>query len=32
MIVSQLQVYDFRRSKSIDGKPGISITFHFMKG
>ena len=28
MIVSQLQVYNFRRFKSIDGKPGLSITFH----
>lgn len=28
MIVSQLQIYDFRRFKSIDGKPGLSITFH----
>ena len=28
MIVSQLQVYNFRRFKSIDGKPVLSITFH----
>ena len=28
MIVSQLQVYNFRRFKSIDGKPGLSIIFH----
>ena len=28
MIVSQLQIYNFRRFKSIDGKPGLSITFH----
>ncbi|MDE7176477.1 MAG: AAA family ATPase [Lachnospiraceae bacterium] len=28
MIVSQLQIYNFRRFRSIDGKPGLSITFH----
>lgn len=28
MLVSQLQVYNFRRFKSIDGKPSLSITFH----
>lgn len=28
MIVSQLRIYNFRRFKSIDGKPGLSITFH----
>ena len=27
MIVSQLQIYNFRRFKSMDGKPGLSITF-----
>ena len=28
MIVSQLQIYNFRRFRSMDGKPGLSITFH----
>ena len=28
MIVSQLQVYNFRRFKSIGGKPGLYNTFH----
>lgn len=28
MIVSQLQIYNFRQFKSIDGIPGLSITFH----
>ena len=28
MIVSQLQIYNFRRFKSIDGKPGLFITLH----
>ena len=28
MIVSQLQIYNFRRFRSMDGMPGLSITFH----
>lgn len=28
MIVSQLQIYNFRRFRSVDGKPGLSIIFH----
>ena len=28
MIVSQLQIYNFRRFRSVDGKPGLSITLH----
>ena len=28
MIVSQLQIYNLRRFKSMDGKPGLSITLH----
>lgn len=28
MIVSELRLYDFRRFHSIDGKPGLSISFH----
>lgn len=28
MIVSQLQIYNFRRFRSMDEKPGLSITFH----
>ena len=28
MIVSQLQIYNFRRFKSMDGKPGLTITLH----
>ena len=28
MIVSQLQLYNFRWFKSIDGAPGLSVTFH----
>ncbi len=28
MIVSQLQIYNFRRFKSIVGKLGLSVTFH----
>lgn len=28
MIISQLQLYDFRKFKSINGQPGLSISFH----
>ena len=28
MIVSKLQLYNFRRFKSVDNAPGLSITFH----
>lgn len=28
IIVSQLQIYNFRRFKSIVGKLGLSVTFH----
>lgn len=28
MIVSELNLYNFRRFKSIDGKPGLHISFH----
>jgi len=28
MIVSELKLYNFRRFKSVDGAPGLSITFH----
>lgn len=28
MIVSELKIYNFRRFKSIDGAPGLKITFH----
>ena len=28
MIVSQLQIYNFRRFRSVDGKPGLFITIN----
>ena len=28
MIISELRVYDFRQFKSVDGAPGLKITFH----
>lgn len=28
MIISELKIYDFRRFKSVDGAPGLHITFH----
>lgn len=28
MIISELRIYDFRRFKSVDGAPGLQITFH----
>ena len=28
MIVSELKIYNFRRFKSVDGAPGLQITFH----
>ena len=28
MIVSELKLYNFRRFKSVDGKPGLTISFH----
>lgn len=28
MIISELKVYNFRRFKSVDGAPGLKITFH----
>ena len=28
MIISELKVYDFRQFKSVDGAPGLKITFH----
>ena len=28
MIVSELKLYNFRRFKSVDGAPGLHITFH----
>lgn len=28
MIISELKVYNFRRFKSVDGAPGLHITFH----
>ena len=28
MIISELKIYDFRRFKSMDGAPGLQITFH----
>ena len=28
MIISELKVYNFRRFKSVDGVPGLQITFH----
>lgn len=28
MIISELKIYDFRRFKSVDGVPGLQITFH----
>ena len=28
MIVSELRLYDFRRFHSIDGNPGLSVSFH----
>ena len=28
MIVSELKLYNFRRFKSVDGIPGLQITFH----
>lgn len=28
MILSELKMYNFRRFKSVDGAPGLSITFH----
>lgn len=28
MIISELRIYDFRRFKSVDGVPGLQITFH----
>lgn len=28
MIISELRVYNFRRFKSVDGAPGLKITFH----
>ncbi len=28
MIVSELKIYDFRRFKSIEGKPGLHVSFH----
>lgn len=28
MIISELKIYNFRRFKSVDGAPGLKITFH----
>lgn len=28
MIVSRLNLYNFRRFKPIEGKPGLSVSFH----
>lgn len=28
MIISELKIYNFRRFKSVDGAPGLQITFH----
>lgn len=28
MIISELKIYNFRRFKSVDGEPGLKITFH----
>ena len=28
MIVSELKIYNFRRFKSVNGLPGLKITFH----
>lgn len=28
MIVSELKIYNFRRFKSIEGKPGLHVSFH----
>lgn len=28
MIISELRIYNFRRFKSVDGTPGLKITFH----
>lgn len=28
MIISELRIYNFRRFKSVDGAPGLKITFH----
>ena len=28
MIISELKVYNFRRFKSVNGAPGLKITFH----
>ena len=28
MIISELRVYDFRQFKSVNGAPGLKITFH----
>lgn len=28
MIVSELKLYNFRKFKSVDGMPGLHITFH----
>lgn len=28
MIISELKIYNFRRFKSVDGKPGLQIRFH----
>ena len=28
MIVSELKIYNFRRFRSVEGAPGLKITFH----
>ena len=28
MIISELKIYNFRRFQSVDGAPGLQITFH----
>ena len=28
MIISELKIFDFRRFKSVDGAPGLQVTFH----
>jgi len=28
MIVSELKLYNFRRFNSVDGDPGLEVTFH----